>query len=195
MKKMLLALAVMAFVAAPAFANEAVKSGATSPSTSATSTTAHTGTDMDSSATPTPAPTATGAAMGNKAATSTTTTTTSTTTASNTAIPSGVKSMSGPNGQYFATSSGMTLYTFAKDEAGKSSCIGTCAKTWPALAATSTDKAVGPFTVINGSQWAFNGKPLYTYSLDKKPGDMNGASVSGWSIASSSPAPMEKPAH
>jgi predicted lipoprotein with Yx(FWY)xxD motif len=90
----------------------------------------------------------------------------------------------------------MTIYTSAKDEAGKSSCTGECSKMWPALAASSTDKSVGPFTVINGSQWAFNGKPLYTYAQDKKSGEMNGASIPGWSVASVSPsAPAEKPAH
>jgi len=67
---------------------------------------------------------------------------------------------------------------------------------WPALAASSTDKATGQFTIINGNQWAFNGKPLYTYSMDKKAGDLNGASIPGWSVASStSSIPAEKPAH
>jgi predicted lipoprotein with Yx(FWY)xxD motif len=90
----------------------------------------------------------------------------------------------------------LTIYTFSKDEKGKSTCTGACSKMWPALAATSSDKPAGPFTIINGNQWAFNGSPLYTYSLDKKPGDMNGSSIPGWSVASSSPsAPAEKPAH
>ncbi len=109
--------------------------------------------------------------------------------------PAGVKLMQSGNSQYWTTSSGMTLYTFAKDSAGKSSCTGDCAKNWPALAASSSDKPMGPFTIINGNQWAFNGKPLYTYAGDKNPGERNGAKIASWSIASFKPSPSQQPSH
>ena len=76
--------------------------------------------------------------------------------------------------------SGMTLYTFDKDAkgAGKSACNGKCAAAWPPLMATASDKASGDYSIItreDGSkQWAYEGKPLYLWVKDKKPGDMTG---------------------
>ncbi|MEE1922205.1 hypothetical protein V0R50_01350 [Pseudomonas sp. 148P] len=73
---------------------------------------------------------------------------------------------------------GMTLYTFDKDSGGKSMCNGDCATNWPPLAAKAGDKAEGKWTQIkrdDGSmQWAYDGKPLYTFVKDKKAGDMTG---------------------
>jgi predicted lipoprotein with Yx(FWY)xxD motif len=75
-------------------------------------------------------------------------------------------------------SKGMTLYTFDKDAAGKSNCNGGCATNWPPLAASADAKAEGSWTVItrdDGSkQWAYKGKPVYTWSKDSKPGDKTG---------------------
>ena len=66
----------------------------------------------------------------------------------------------------YADGKGMTLYTYDKDEAGKSSCIGDCSQTWPALAAPATATGFGDWSVVtrdDGSkQWALKGKPLYT---------------------------------
>lgn len=73
---------------------------------------------------------------------------------------------------------GMTLYTFAKDAAGKSMCNDKCATNWPPLAAAATDKSMGEWTVVKRDdgmmQWAYDGKPLYTFVMDKKAGDMTG---------------------
>ena len=73
---------------------------------------------------------------------------------------------------------GMTLYTFDKDESGKSNCSGDCAKAWPPAAAMASDKPTGGLTIIKRDdgtmQWADDGKPLYTFVKDTKPGDVNG---------------------
>lgn len=75
---------------------------------------------------------------------------------------------------------GMTLYTFDRDVAGsgKSVCNGQCAANWPPHAAKATDMDSGNWSVIkrdDGSyQWAFQGKPVYTYVKDQKPGDVTG---------------------
>ena len=73
---------------------------------------------------------------------------------------------------------GMTLYTFDKDAAGKSACNGPCATNWPPLIAGADAKASGDWTTIardDGTrQWAYKGKPLYTWSKDAKPGDKTG---------------------
>ena len=73
---------------------------------------------------------------------------------------------------------GMTLYTFAKDSAGKSMCNDKCATNWPPLMAAAGDKSMGDWTVIKRDdgkmQWAYQGMPLYTFVMDKKAGDMTG---------------------
>ena len=75
---------------------------------------------------------------------------------------------------------GMTLYTFDKDTAGsgKSVCNGPCATLWPPAMAGAGDAPAGAFTVItrdDGSrQWAYKGKPVYTYQADQKPGERSG---------------------
>jgi predicted lipoprotein with Yx(FWY)xxD motif len=78
---------------------------------------------------------------------------------------------------------GMTLYTFDTDVAGsgKSACNGPCAALWPPAMAATTDRASGAFTIVvrdDGSrQWAYRGKPIYTYQADQKPGERAGDNV------------------
>jgi predicted lipoprotein with Yx(FWY)xxD motif len=78
---------------------------------------------------------------------------------------------------------GMTLYTFDKDAGGKSACNGPCTGNWPPLMAGADAKASGDWTIItrdDGSkQWAYKGKPLYTYAKDTKPGDKTGHNYNG----------------
>lgn len=77
-------------------------------------------------------------------------------------------------------SKGMTLYTFDKDKpgSGRSVCNGRCAVNWPPLKAAANASPEGRYTIItrdDGSrQWAYDGKPLYLWVKDKKPGDRTG---------------------
>ena len=81
-------------------------------------------------------------------------------------------------GAVLTDAKGMSLYTFDKDAAGKSACNGPCATNWPVLKAEASDKDGDGYTVItrdDGSrQWAYKGKPLYTFAKDQKPGDITG---------------------
>ncbi len=74
--------------------------------------------------------------------------------------------------------SGMTLYTFDRDMGGKSACNGPCAGNWPPLLAHGDSKASGDYSIISREdgkqQWAYKGKPLYTWTKDQKPGDKTG---------------------
>jgi predicted lipoprotein with Yx(FWY)xxD motif len=86
--------------------------------------------------------------------------------------------------------SGMTLYTFDRDAAGssKSACNGTCIANWPALTAQDSDKSSGDWSVVTRDdgkkQWAYKGKPLYTWVKDQKPGDKTGEGVNNvWHVA------------
>ncbi|MBD0704827.1 hypothetical protein FHJ31_01855 [Pseudomonas sp. Fig-3] len=84
---------------------------------------------------------------------------------------------------------GMTLYTFEKDQGGKSACVAKCAENWPPLKAESAAMPMGKWTVITrddgSSQWAYDGKPLYTFVKDEKEGDKTGDGVMGgaWKVA------------
>jgi predicted lipoprotein with Yx(FWY)xxD motif len=74
---------------------------------------------------------------------------------------------------------GMTLYTFDKDipGSGKSACSGPCAALWPAVPATAASYSP-PYSVVNrddgAKQLALNGKPLYLYAQDTRPGERKG---------------------
>jgi predicted lipoprotein with Yx(FWY)xxD motif len=83
---------------------------------------------------------------------------------------------------------GMTLYTFDRDSNGMSACSGQCAQNWPPLMAPANAAKSGDWSVVtreDGSkQWAYKGKPLYTWVKDTKPGDVTGDGVNNvWHIA------------
>ncbi|MCF4995343.1 hypothetical protein GIW70_03535 [Pseudomonas syringae] len=73
---------------------------------------------------------------------------------------------------------GMTLYTYDKDTDGKSMCNGDCAKNWPPMMAPADAKVEGKWSTIKRDdgtmQYAYDGKPLYTFVKDEKPGEMKG---------------------
>ncbi len=82
---------------------------------------------------------------------------------------------------------GMTLYTFSRDDAGKSNCYGKCAEYWPPLAAEVGAEPVGEFLIVarddGTGQWAHRGQPLYLFALDKQPGDSMGELAGDVSVA------------
>jgi len=75
---------------------------------------------------------------------------------------------------------GLTLYTFDKDapDSGKSVCNGDCAVKWPPAMAAEGARPSGSLSVITRDdgrrQWAFKGRPLYTWPEDQEPGDVYG---------------------
>jgi predicted lipoprotein with Yx(FWY)xxD motif len=84
---------------------------------------------------------------------------------------------------------GMTLYVFDRDGAGKSNCNAQCAVSWPPLIADTDAQASGSFSFITRDdgrkQWAYKGKPLYTWTKDKNPGDASGDGINNvWHLAS-----------
>ena len=100
--------------------------------------------------------------------------------------------------QALVTPSGRTLYYFTSDTATTSACSGGCVATWPPLLTSSSQMAPiaglsGALTTINGSggtQIAYNGHPLYTYSADQAPGDTKGEGLFGkWFVATADLAP------
>ena len=93
-----------------------------------------------------------------------------------------------PKGKALVNGDGMTLYTFDNDSKGKSNCNGQCANLWLPLIATMDASDGGDCTLITRSdgrkQWAYKGKPLYSWTKDTKPGDTTGDGVNNvWHIA------------
>ncbi len=92
-------------------------------------------------------------------------------------------------GGILTNNDGMSLYTFDRDSAGKSACNGPCAANWPPLLAQASDKAAGDYSIIaredGKQQWAYKGKPLYTWVKDQKPGDKTGDGFNNnvWHVA------------
>jgi predicted lipoprotein with Yx(FWY)xxD motif len=92
-------------------------------------------------------------------------------------------SNAGSLGTILVDSKGRTLYLFKKDSGTKSTCFGACASAWPPLRATgkptvgSGAKAslVGTTARSDGKpQVTYNGHPLYLFSGDQNPGEVNG---------------------
>lgn len=84
---------------------------------------------------------------------------------------------------------GRTVYVFTQDTQGGSSsaCTGDCAATWMPVLVTGTPTAgtdvdatmIGTLARDDGQMQAtYNGWPLYYYSGDAAPGDMNGQGMS-----------------
>ncbi|MCW2272652.1 hypothetical protein GJ654_01000 [Rhodoblastus acidophilus] len=100
-----------------------------------------------------------------------------------------VKTARTAKGDTLVDAKGMTLYTFDKDSEGKSACTGPCAANWPSLAAPADAKPMGSYTVVSrddgGKQWAYKGKPLYTFIKDKAAGDITGDGFAdgAWHVA------------
>lgn len=84
-----------------------------------------------------------------------------------------------------AASNKMTLYTYAKDTADTSNCTGACASNWPPFTVTAdpvagagiTGKLATTTRTDGTKQLTWNGKPLYFYAKDTKPGDTLGQNV------------------
>ncbi len=83
---------------------------------------------------------------------------------------------------------GLTLYYFTADSATKSACTSSCSQNWPPLlmtgsgTPTSTATLPGTLSVVttaNGSQVAYNGHLLYTFSGDSAAGQTNGEGLFG----------------
>ncbi|MEW1720364.1 hypothetical protein [Streptomyces sp. NPDC093109] len=110
-----------------------------------------------------------------------------------------------------------TLYLFEADKADKSSCTGSCEKTWRPLivknkpeAGTGGVKAklLGTTTRANGAkQVTYDGHPLYTYQGDHHPGEAHGqgknefggkwyvVDVKGKAVTTPPPSPTHTPSH
>lgn len=88
---------------------------------------------------------------------------------------------------------GRAVYTFGKDSINKSTCYKQCAALWPPVYADADAKAGGTYSLTTRSdgkkQWALQGKPLYYWAADVKPGQATGESVTDWHLIRELPHP------
>jgi len=97
---------------------------------------------------------------------------------------------------------GKTLYVFAKDTTGTSTCTDACAATWPPFTLDDGESAVagsgvtGTVSTIQrpdgSTQVAINGHPLYYYGGDHAAGDTNGEGIKGvWFAGGADGSPVQ----
>jgi periplasmic copper chaperone A len=100
-------------------------------------------------------------------------------------LPNGVQRLADGT---LADAAGKALYTFDYDTmVGMSHCEDDCARMWPPLAAPAAARPFGDWTLIprgdGGPQWAYKGKPLYTYSQDRPGQPARGLEAPNWKRA------------
>jgi predicted lipoprotein with Yx(FWY)xxD motif len=90
----------------------------------------------------------------------------------------GVSIASTSLGKVLVDGRGMTLYTLSADGHNKSTCASDCLHFWPQVSPGGTAKLsvpTGQTTTPDGNAIAtVAGHPVYTFSQDQQPGDVNG---------------------
>jgi predicted lipoprotein with Yx(FWY)xxD motif len=88
------------------------------------------------------------------------------------------------SGSVLVDGEGMTLYMFANDNQGDSTCYDQCAENWPPFVGEVEvgdgvdQEVVGSVERTDGtSQVTYNGWPLYRFAADTAVGDVNGQGV------------------
>jgi predicted lipoprotein with Yx(FWY)xxD motif len=112
-----------------------------------------------------------------------------------------VKAGSSPLGQILVDEAGNTLYAFTNDTDAKSTCTGTCAEAWPPVIVDASWSVApgldsGVFSTVvrdDGGEQLMAGKfPLYRFSGDARPGDVNGQKSGGvWFVVDTKAAIIE----
>lgn len=115
-------------------------------------------------------------------------------------IKTATATVKGTTESILTNAQGMTLYYFTPDTASTSACTGACASNWPALLSQgsgtpgSATTLPGPLTIVttaNGSQVAYNGHLLYTFSGDSAAGQTNGEGIAGkWFVVTPNVKPL-----
>jgi predicted lipoprotein with Yx(FWY)xxD motif len=104
------------------------------------------------------------------------------------AAANSVQVTASPLGEILTDGAGNTLYGFTNDADGVPTCSGDCAGTWPAHLVEG-EPVIGPnldpavFTLVDGAEGGAQLKagkwPLYRFSGDANPGDVNGQGSGG----------------
>lgn len=78
----------------------------------------------------------------------------------------------------------LPLYIFEGDTEGKSNCDAVCAAVWPIIRAPDNATPTGDWTIVQRDdgrkQWAYKGKPVYTFYYDRPYEPKGDGRVVGW---------------
>lgn len=89
----------------------------------------------------------------------------------------------GDGATILADTQGLSAYVFDRDQGSVSACYDACAKAWPPILTNPSVKLgtdLGVTTRRDGSlQVTYQGRPIYLYVGDGKPGDVNGDGLGG----------------
>lgn len=101
-------------------------------------------------------------------------------------------------GHQLTLSDGFAVYTWDGDKTGKSNCGADCLKSWkPILAPEIGAASREEWSVIERApgikQWAYRGRPLYTYMGDSSPSIQHGVDVAGWNLVFTQRMPAAPP--
>lgn len=124
-----------------------------------------------------------------------------TTTPATEPMAEGVHTSETDLGSILVDAEGFTLYIFTNDTEGTSTCYDDCAANWPAVpgdTAIGADLEASLFGTTardDGSeQLTVNGMPLYRFTPDEAPGDVNGQGVGGvWFVVGADGNMIEGP--
>lgn len=113
----------------------------------------------------------------------------------------GVSTAESPLGTILVDPDGLTLYVFTPDNGGASTCYQQCAVLWPPVPANTkigsgVDASMfGTTTRSDGTgQLTVNGWPLYVFTSDGGPGEVNGQGVEGvWFVIDAAGEMIETP--
>jgi len=100
-----------------------------------------------------------------------------------------ITTKSGSAGAFLTDGSGRAVYLWTKDAMNSSSCSGACAGAWPPVTTTGAVTASGSVNKADLStitrsggakQVVYDGHPLYYFSGDSGPGQVNGQGSDGF---------------
>lgn len=149
----------------------------------------------------TDAPTTSAAEATTTAAAEETTTSAAAEATTSAAMAEGIHTADTDLGAILVDGEGFTLYLFTNDTEGTSNCNEGCIENWPAVPGDTTvgaDLDASLFSTITradgNEQLAVNGMPLYRYTPDEAPGDINGQGVGGvWFVVGADGNMIEGP--
>ena len=90
-----------------------------------------------------------------------------------------------PAGPVLETPAGNALYVYDGDKrgSGHSNCGESCVNRWPPFLVGTNAKPQDGWSIITRTggkkQWAYKGRPLYTWYKDTKPGQISGNGYDG----------------
>lgn len=98
-------------------------------------------------------------------------------------VPPGFDVATMSTGRLLVAANGSSVYSSDLDAPGRSSCDAACAETWIPILAPAFAQPQGDWSLVERSagvkQWAFRGRPLYTYRLDGDAYRLKGSDVPG----------------